>query len=68
MSALDNAGVTARQLHEIAEAVAARYPDAMLVKNGVGNLAVMVDGEYRGFADLRFGGVEWDDEPTETEE
>ncbi|MGW5519241.1 hypothetical protein [Nocardia africana] len=67
MSVLDNVGVTTQQLHEMADTVHARYPDAVLVKNRVGNLSVMVDGEYRGFLDLRFGGVEWDDEIDEDE-
>lgn len=34
-----------------------RWPDATLEKNGVGNLAVMLDGEYVGYIDLRTGEV-----------
>lgn len=29
------------------------------MKNDVGNLAIVNDGAYVGFLDLRFGGVEW---------
>ena len=66
-SVLDNVGVTTQQMHEMADTVHARYPDAVLVKNRVGNLSVMVDGEYLGFLDLRFGGVNWDEEIDEDE-
>jgi hypothetical protein len=54
---IDDIGVTAQQLREMADAVAARYPAAVLVKNQVGNLSVVNAGEYLGFLDLRFGGV-----------
>lgn len=35
--------------------VTLRYPDAQLVRNQVGNLAVMHRGEYVGFIDLGSG-------------
>lgn len=47
--------MTPAQLLLLAQEVAARYPEAELVKNGVGNLALMRDGYYIGFADLEFG-------------
>jgi hypothetical protein len=34
------------------------HPDADLVKNQVGNLSVIVAGEYRGYLDLGDGSVE----------
>jgi hypothetical protein len=61
----DEVGVTPQQLREMADAVAARYPDAILVKNQVGNLSVLDGGEFVGWLDLRFGGVNWDDDETE---
>ncbi|UGT65302.1 hypothetical protein LTT66_18200 [Nocardia gipuzkoensis] len=64
---LDEVGVTPQQLHEMADAVTARYPDAILVKNQVGNLSVLDGGEFVGWLDLRFGGVDWDEDTDETE-
>lgn len=34
-----------------------RWPTATLVKNGVGNLVVMVDGEYIAYLDLLDGTI-----------
>lgn len=45
------------QLAAAAAEVARRWPAAVLVKNEVGNLAVVVGGEYVGFVDLRTGEV-----------
>jgi hypothetical protein len=52
--------MTPAQLLEGARVVAARFPDAELVKNKVGNLAIMVGGEYVGYLDLRTGEVDAD--------
>lgn len=41
------------------ELVQLRDPDAELVKNQVGNLAVISNGEYVGFIDLRTGETWW---------
>ncbi|WP_280201280.1 hypothetical protein [Nocardia cyriacigeorgica] len=72
MSVLDTVGVTPQQLREMADAVAERFPSAVLVKNQVGNLAILDDGEYVGSLDLRFGGVNWlsdiEDAPEDTTE
>lgn len=40
-----------------AREVAERFPGAELVKNQVGNLAIMVGGECVGYLDLRTGEV-----------
>jgi len=37
------------------EAARRSYPDGVLVKNAVGNLAVMLNDEYVGFIDLATG-------------
>lgn len=50
-------GMTPAQLLAGAREIAERFPGAELVKNQVGNLAVMVDGEYAGYLDLRTGEV-----------
>jgi len=47
--------MTPAELLAGAQEVAARFPDAELVKNGVGNLAVFVDGRYVAWLDLRTG-------------
>jgi hypothetical protein len=53
-------------LDQLAAAVALlirRVPGCTLAKNQVGNLSVLLDGEYVGFVDLRTGDVElFDDE------
>lgn len=46
-------GITPMQLRDLAAECASRWPTAELVKNSLGNLAVMVDGEYVGWLDLR---------------
>jgi hypothetical protein len=51
-------GLTTNQLLNAAREVARLFPDAYLVKNSVGNLAIMVDSEYRGYVDLTTGEVE----------
>jgi hypothetical protein len=40
-----------------AQAVASRFPDCELVKNQVGNLSILLDGEQIGWVDLRYGEV-----------
>lgn len=50
-------GMTPAQLLAGAREVAERWPGASLVKNDVGNLAIVVDGEYAGYLDLRTGEV-----------
>lgn len=49
--------MTPAQLLAGAQAVAEHWPDAELVKNGVGNLAITIDGEFVGYLDLRDGSV-----------
>lgn len=52
--------MTPQRLVEIAQEVAARTPDAELVKNGVGNLAILdSEGEFIGWIDLRYGEVDF---------
>ena len=50
--------MTPAQLLAGAREVAERFPGADLVKNDVGNLAIVVGGEYVGYLDLRTGQVE----------
>jgi hypothetical protein len=52
--------LTPAQLLEGAREVAERFPDAELVKNRVGNLAIMTGVRYAGFLDLRTGEVNID--------
>ena len=47
--------MTPAQLLAGAQAVMDRAPDAELVKNDVGNLAIMQDGLMAGWLDLRYG-------------
>jgi hypothetical protein len=47
--------MTPAQLLAGAQAVADRAPDAELVKNDVGNLAIVRGGEMIGWLDLRYG-------------
>lgn len=55
-------GIGAMQLTMAAAEVFSAFRDrARLVKNDVGNLSIMVDGEYVGYVDLRFGEVRWND-------
>lgn len=49
--------MTPAQLLAGAQAVAERWPDAVLVKNEVGNLAIVSGGEFAGYLDLRTGEV-----------
>jgi hypothetical protein len=49
--------MTPEQLLAGAQEIAERFPDAELVKNDVGNLAIVVSGEYAGYLDLRTGEV-----------
>jgi hypothetical protein len=49
--------MTPAQLLAGAQEVAERFPDAELVKNDLGNLAIVDSGEYAGFIDLRTGEV-----------
>ncbi|MFJ1461819.1 hypothetical protein [Nocardia sp. N2S4-5] len=43
----------------MAEQVAARHPNATLVKNDVGNLSIIDAGEYAGWLDLGSGEVDF---------
>jgi hypothetical protein len=52
--------MTPAQLLAGARVIAERFPDAELVKNYVGNLAIMVGGEFTGYLDLRTGEVHAD--------
>lgn len=45
------------ELLAAAQQIATQFPSADLVKNEVGNLAIMVDGAYRGYLDLRDGWI-----------
>lgn len=36
-----------------------RYPEARLMKNRVGNISIMVEGEYVGYVELYNGLVTW---------
>ena len=47
--------MTPAQLLSGAQAIADRAPDAELIKNDVGNLTIVRDGEYIGWLDLRYG-------------
>lgn len=63
MSSSDTCGLTPAELREIADEVERRWPDAILVKNPVGNINARIiesDGSWYDVAwcDLRFGGVE----------
>lgn len=55
---LNVVGVTPARLHAMVDEVEHRWPGAILVKNLVGNLNVVVDGHAVGWCDLRFGGVQ----------
>ena len=56
--------MTPAQLLAGAQAVADRAPGAELVKNDVGNLAIVRSGEMIGWLDLRYGIPHFDeDEP-----
>jgi len=57
--------MTPAQLLAGAQEVAGRAPDAVLVKNQVGNLAIVRDGEMIGWLDLRYGTVHWDTDMAE---
>jgi hypothetical protein len=50
--------LTAQQLLAAATEVVTRYPSAELHKNPVGNLSVVVGGEFVAWVDLRTGEVE----------
>ena len=52
--------MTPAQLLAGAQAVTDRAPDAVLVKNQVGNLTVVRDGEMIGWLNLRDGTAHWD--------
>lgn len=55
-------GVTAVQLTMASSEVFAVFRDrARLVKNSVGNLSVVVDGEYVGYLDLSTAEVCWNE-------
>jgi hypothetical protein len=50
--------MTPQQLLAVTREVVARYPQADLVKNQVGNLSVVNAGQYVGFIDLVTGEFE----------
>lgn len=50
--------MTPAEFLQAAQAVVERFPNAELVKNEVGNLAVFVDGQYVAWVDLRYGELE----------
>jgi hypothetical protein len=54
--------MTPAQLLAGATEVFERVPDAVLVKNQVGNLAIVQDGTYTGYLDLRYGTVHFEAE------
>jgi hypothetical protein len=47
--------LTTEGLLAVAQLAAEKFPGAKLVKNMIGNLAVVDDGWYKGFIDLRAG-------------
>lgn len=49
--------MTPAQLLAGAAEVASRFPAAVLIKNDVGNLAILAGGGYAGYLDLRTGEV-----------
>ena len=51
--------MTPAQLLAAAQEVATQAPDAVLVKNAVGNLAIFQDDVMIGYLDLRYGEVSW---------
>lgn len=51
-------GCAASDLSAALTVVAVIHPTARLVRNGVGNLAVLVDGQYRGHVDLTVGSAD----------
>jgi len=54
--------MTPAQLLAGAQEVAERAPDAVLVKNAMGNLMIARGGEMIGWLDLRSGEAHWTDE------
>lgn len=52
--------MTPAQLLAGAQEIAAQAPDAMLVKNAVGNLMIMRGDRMIGWLNLRDGIVHWD--------
>jgi len=55
-TAAQRGNLTPALLAEAARQVSERHPDARLIKNQVGNLSILVDGEYLGYIDLFDGG------------
>ncbi len=51
--------LTPRLLRDAADAIEARHPDARLIKNRVGDLCILADGEYVGHVALIDGEVSW---------
>lgn len=49
--------MTPRQLLDAATQLVQECPDAELIKNQIGNLAIERDGEYLGWVDMRTGEV-----------
>lgn len=56
--------MTPAQLLAGAQEIAARAPDARLIRNLVGNLAIAQGDVRTGWLDLRNGTVHWYDEAT----
>jgi hypothetical protein len=55
--------MTPAQFLACATEVAERFPNAELVKNELGNLAIVEGGRYVGFLDLRAGEVDVRQDP-----
>jgi hypothetical protein len=51
--------MTPAQLLHAAAIINGRVPNAVLVKNQVGNLVIVQEGAYIGWLDLRYGAVTW---------
>lgn len=58
LGTLGTATVTTREFVRAAQRAYERWPEGVLVKNQVGNVAVLVDGVYVGFIDLNTGDVD----------
>ena len=51
--------LTPQLLRDAADEIEARYPDAWLIKNRVGDLCILADGDYIGHVALMDGEVCW---------
>lgn len=55
--------LTPQLLRDAADAIEGRHPNARLIKNRVGDLCILVDGQYIGNVALIDGEVLWWDQP-----